>query len=242
MKNVIVTGSSGLLGRAICAKLLAMNYNVIGMDITDENAVCETYVCDLIDEVESEQTFDVIRKDNGEVYGLVNNAYPRTADWGKKEFHNEDLDSIKQNMDGQLVSYLHLNQLAIRCMLDNNTKGSIVNISSIYGVVGNNFNLYEGMAGIPPSIYPAIKGGLINFTRYAASRYGSCGIRLNCVAPGGIFDHQDKKFVERYENFVPLKRMGTPEDIAPVVAFLLSEEAAYITGQNIVVDGGYTCI
>jgi NAD(P)-dependent dehydrogenase (short-subunit alcohol dehydrogenase family) len=94
----------------------------------------------------------------------------------------------------------------------------------------------------PPAAYSAIKGGLINFTRFLASKYGKDGIRVNTVSPGGIFDNQPVKFVENYERKVPLKRMGKPSDIAPAVSFLLSKEAEYITGHNLIVDGGWTAI
>jgi NAD(P)-dependent dehydrogenase (short-subunit alcohol dehydrogenase family) len=120
--------------------------------------------------------------------------------------------------------------------------GSIVNIASIYGVVGNDFTVYEGTDLKTAAPYSAIKGGLINFTRYIASYYGRYGIRANCVSPGGIFDKQNPVFVENYEKKVPMKRMGTPEDIAPSVSFMLSDDAKYITGQNLVVDGGWTAI
>jgi NAD(P)-dependent dehydrogenase (short-subunit alcohol dehydrogenase family) len=115
-------------------------------------------------------------------------------------------------------------------------------MTSIYGVVGNDFSIYEGTKIKTAPAYSAIKGGLINLTRYLASAYGRQNIRFNCVSPGGIFDHQDEKFVRAYESKVPLKRMGNPDDIAPVVSFLLSDDSKYITGQNIIVDGGWTSI
>ena len=118
----------------------------------------------------------------------------------------------------------------------------VINITSIYGVVGNDFTVYEGTGGTSPAAYSAIKGGLINFTRYLASYFGKYNIRANCVSPGGIFNHQNEIFVKNYEKKVPMQRMGTPEDIAPSVAFLLSEDAKYITGQNLIIDGGWTAI
>lgn len=120
--------------------------------------------------------------------------------------------------------------------------GAIVNIASIYGVVGNDFTVYEGTSLTSAAAYSAIKGGIINFTRYLASYFGRDQIRINCVSPGGIFDNQNPVFVKNYENKVPLKRMGTADDIAPAVSFLLSDEAKYITGQNLIVDGGWTAI
>ena len=120
--------------------------------------------------------------------------------------------------------------------------GSIVNIASIYGVVGPDFNIYEGTTMTMPAAYSAIKGGLISFTKYLASYLGPNNIRVNAVSPGGIFDNQNPIFVNNYNNKVPLRRMGNPDDIIPAIIFLLSEDAKYITGQNLIIDGGWTSI
>ena len=93
-----------------------------------------------------------------------------------------------------------------------------------------------------PAAYSAIKGALVNFTRYLASYYGPNQVRVNTVSPGGIFDNQEKVFVENYCKKVPMRRLGTPADVSPTVAFLLSDDSKYLTGQNIVIDGGWTSI
>lgn len=120
--------------------------------------------------------------------------------------------------------------------------GSIINIASIYGVIGPDFTVYDGTNMTMPAAYAAIKGGLINLTRYMASYFGPHNVRVNTVSPGGIFDKQNSTFVSNYEKKVPLRRMGAPEDIAPSVSFLLSDESKYITGQNLIIDGGWTAI
>ena len=93
-----------------------------------------------------------------------------------------------------------------------------------------------------PAAYTAIKGAIVNFTRYLAARFGPNGVRVNCISPGGVFDSQAEVFVDNYSRKVPLRRMARPEDIAPGVCFLLSDQAGYITGHNLVIDGGWTAI
>jgi NAD(P)-dependent dehydrogenase (short-subunit alcohol dehydrogenase family) len=91
-----------------------------------------------------------------------------------------------------------------------------------------------------PAAYSAIKGGVVNFTRYLACYFGPHSIRINSVSPGGVFNNQESVFVENYVKNVPLRRMALPNDISPAVAFLLSDNSSYLTGQNIIIDGGWT--
>jgi NAD(P)-dependent dehydrogenase (short-subunit alcohol dehydrogenase family) len=239
-KAILITGGSGLIGKAILRTLAGSNsYSIYNLDIakSEEQGVSDV-LCNVTSSRELNSVVQEIAQRHGGVYGLVNNAYPRTKDWGVK-FEEESFESLQQNVSMQLTSILYACQVAGRHMTNG---GSIVNISSIYGVVGNDPGLYEDTPVSPPGAYPAIKGGLINFTRFLAARWGNRQIRVNCVSPGGIKDAQDPKFIQRYEERVPLKRMGTPDDIAPAVTFLLSDGARYITGQNIIVDGGWTSI
>ena len=170
----------------------------------------------------------------------MNNAYPRTNDWGNK-FEDIEFISWQKNIDWQLNSHFYFMQKVSKHMIDKKY-GSIVNIASIYGIVGPDFTVYEGTDMTMPAAYSVIKGGLINFTRYLASYLGSKKVRVNCVSPGGIFDNQNPIFIDNYIKKVPMKRMGLPKDISPTVAFLLSDESSYITGQNIAIDGGLTSI
>lgn len=242
-KVIIVTGGSGLIGTALVRDILNQGGMAINADVQDTaQHAAEFFECDITNDNSMIQMLQSVVDKYGRIDGLVNNAYPRTKDWAKVDFEKEGFESWRTNVDWQLNSYAYMCYKSIAWMRKYNTKGSIVNIASIYGVVGNDFTIYEG-ATIPNApAYAAIKGGLINLTRYLASYYGGLGIRINCVSPGGIFDHQAASFVQNYEKKVPLKRMGTPEDIAGPVSFLLSEEANYITGQNLMVDGGWTAI
>lgn len=117
--------------------------------------------------------------------------------------------------------------------------GSVVNVSSIYGLVGPNLNLYEGTRMGNPAAYAASKGGIAQLTRYLSTVLAP-EVRVNAFAPGGIARGQDEAFVERYERLTPLGRMGTEDDFRGVVTWLASDASAYVTGQVIAVDGGWT--
>lgn len=239
-KNIIVTGGNGLLGREICKDIRRKGGVAINFDINHDRAAETAFTCDITNPDSIKEALKEVEIRFGVVHGLVNNAYPRTKDWGTSL---EDLsyDSLRTNVDWQMNSYLNFCKLIIP-FLRKAKGGAVVNMTSIYGVVGNDFNIYEATGMEPPFAYSAIKGGIINATRFLASKYGNENLRFNCVSPGGIFDNQSKLFVDAYENKVPMKRMGNPDDIAPSVSFLLSNQAKYITGQNLVVDGGWTCI
>jgi NAD(P)-dependent dehydrogenase (short-subunit alcohol dehydrogenase family) len=240
-KIIVVTGGSGLIGKGLIADICRKGGKAINADIdVKTNLENGLLRMDITDDDSVEAGMNHIFKVFGQIDGLVNNAYPRTKDWGTR-FEDINPDSWRENVNMQLNGYFVCCQKVLRFMVMQNS-GSLVNIASIYGVVGNDFTLYEEYGGTSPAAYSAIKGGLINFTRYLASYYGRRGIRVNCVSPGGIFDHQHPSFISRYEARVPMGRLGNPEDIAPAVSFLLSSEARYITGQNIIIDGGWTCI
>jgi NAD(P)-dependent dehydrogenase (short-subunit alcohol dehydrogenase family) len=240
-KVIIVTGGSGLLGKAFITELKQEGAITINADINvSTDLVLGNYQVDITNAEDISNAVEEIVQYYGRIDGLVNNAYPRTKDWGAK-FEDIKPESWSQNVDMQMNSYFVFCQEVLKKM-DLQSSGSIVNIASIYGVVGNDFSVYEGTSMTSAAAYSAIKGGIINFTRFLASYYGKRGIRVNTVSPGGIFDHQNPIFVANYNKKVPMGRMGNPEDIAPSVAFLLSEKSQYITGHNLIVDGGWCAI
>ncbi len=242
-KIVILTGAFGLIGKATRAHLILNGAKVVSVDKNisiDQESLSYNY--DITDEKEIDSLLTEVMNTYGRIDGLVNLAYPRTKDWGLK-FEEIPLDSWKKNVDMQMNSVFYICQQVSEIMRKQQ-KGSIVNIASIYGVVGNDFTIYEEYRGTSPAAYAAIKGGIINFSRYLVSYYGKYNIRVNCVSPGGILDekNQHPSFIKRYSDKSPLKRLGNPEEIAPAITFLLSDDASFITGHNLMVDGGWTVI
>ncbi|MCD6332326.1 MAG: SDR family oxidoreductase [Bacteroidales bacterium] len=240
-KVIAVTGGSGLIGRSILKQIDIEGGIAVNLDIdcvTDPGQ--HTIKCDITREEEILPAFKLLVDTFGRIDGLVNAAYPRTEDWGD-DFEEIKTTSWQKNIDWQLTGCFISSRAAIRQMLKQGG-GAVVNIASIYGVVGSNFNIYEGSGITPPAAYSVIKGGIINFTRYLASKYAKNGIRVNCVSPGGVYNRQDPSFVQAYEQQVPIRRMAAPEDIAPGVVFLLSDEAQYVIGHNLIIDGGWTAI
>jgi len=142
-----------------------------------------------------------------------------------------------------------LAKLVAENMVKNKIAGSIIQLSSIYGLVGQDQNVYENTEIKENLSYSVIKGGIINLTRQMASYYGKFNIRVNSLCPGGIEGHiagvksnQDLNFIKQYSKKTPLKRLGKSEEVASVALFLSSEAASYVTGSTLIVDGGITSI
>lgn len=251
-KVAFVTGGVGLIGTEITKALADAGAKVIILDIDQKKAEkvkkelkgkgkeVEVEIFDITNLFEIDKNIDNLHKKYGKIDVWVNAAYPRTSDWGSK-IEDISIDSWQKNVDMHLNSYSWISRKV--CLIMKKQKGgSLINFGSIYGVVGNNFTIYEGTEINPPMAYPAIKGGIINLSRYLASYFGKYNVRVNTLCPGGIFDNQNKIFVKKYEDNTPLKRMGEPEEIASAVLFLASDASSYITGTTLMVDGGWTAI
>jgi len=239
-KVIVITGASGLLGKKIVASLKNRDAKVISTDINFDNQLDDNFILDITDENSIKSVVTDIVKKYGRIDGWVNNAYPRTKDWGEK-LEDIPFESWRKNVDMHLNGYYLCCQVVLEHMKQQQF-GSLVNMSSIYGMVAPDFSIYEGTTMTMPAAYSAIKGGINNLSRYLASYYGHCNVRVNIVSPGGIFDNQPDAFVNKYNKKVPLKRMGQPHDIMGPIHFLLSDDSSYITGHNLVVDGGLTIL
>tara|TARA_Y100001958_G_C21211361_1_gene537064 strand:+ start:614 stop:1351 length:738 start_codon:yes stop_codon:yes gene_type:complete len=238
-KTIIVTGGNGLIGKQIIYDIIKEGGVPISVDINilDDEDYIQEY-CDITSEDSVKKIILKIIKKYKKIDGLVNNAYPRTADWGNL-FEDIKFQSWRKNIDLQLNSVFILLQYVLNVMKKQN-HGSIINMASIYGFKSPDFSIYNGTNMTTPAAYSAIKGGIINLTRYLSSYYGKYSININSISPGGVFNDQNKIFINNYIKKVPLGRMCKPEDISSLVVFLMSDKSSYITGENIVVDGGFT--
>ncbi|MBF0103988.1 MAG: SDR family oxidoreductase [Deltaproteobacteria bacterium] len=240
-KNAVVFGGLGLIGTEITKALAEFGAVVHCVDIKEPHEKIDRviyYSTDIRDEAAIKDTLKNIIAHAGQIHILVNCAYPRTSDWGTK-FEDIPYTSWNKNFEYQMGTCFVACQIVAEHMKQHRN-GSIVNIGSTYGVVGPDFAIYEGTKMTMPAAYAAIKGGIINFTKYLATYYARDNIRVNCLSPGGIFDHQAEAFVKKYEAKTPLGRMGTPQEMAAAVVFLASDAASYVTGHNLMVDGGWT--
>lgn len=251
-KIAFVTGGVGLIGTEVTKALADAGAKVIILDINKEKADklqkqlkkegkdVEFEEFDTTNLEEVDEKIEDLRKKYKRIDIWINTAYPRTKDWGES-LENLSLSSWRENIDIHLNSYSWISKKV--CQIMKKQKGGcLINFGSIYGVVGNDFTIYEGTPINPPMAYNAIKGGIINLSRYLASYFGKYNVRVNTICPGGIFDNQNKIFVKNYSKRALLKRMGTPEDIAAAVLFLASDASSYITGTAFMVDGGWTAI
>lgn len=243
-----VTGGVGLLGFEVTKALADAGAKVVILDIDikkrsqllrkNKQVFFEEF--DVTDLDNIDKKIEELVKKYKRVDVWVNTAYPRTLDWGEK-VENLSLNSWQKNVEIHLNSYSWISRKV--CLIMKKQKGgSLINFASIYGVVGNNFSVYEGTKLTSPMAYSAIKGGIVNLGRYLASYFGEFNVRVNTICPGGIFNNQDKIFVKNYEKSTPLKRMGKSEEIATATLFLASDASSYVTGITLMVDGGWTAV
>lgn len=252
-----IIGGSGLIGREISDAVASFGARTIILDINSENVfdltekfsniIFEEFDCSKHDDLDS-QFINLLQK-----YGCpniyINCSYPRTSEWRQSSFESIELKTLRDNIDLHLNTYIWIARLAAEAMKKDSIPGSIIQLSSIYGVRGQDLSVYENTDMHENMIYSVIKGGITNFTRQMASYYGQYGIRVNTICPGGLLGHvaggkstQNPIFVERYSKKTPLGRLGNAEEVASTAAFLASSASSYITGATIMVDGGWTAI
>lgn len=252
---VVVTGAAGLLGRGHAETLAAAGAHVVAADLDARG--CEEVVASLpghhlacqVDVTEPESVRRLAKEvvDRFDrVDALVNNAaVDDKVDAGAEpaRFETYPLDLWQRSIDVN-VTGVFLTTQAVGSIMAERGQGSIVNIASTYGMVGPDQRVYRRSDGTQAfyksPAYPTAKGAVIAFTRYLAAYWGERGVRVNALSPGGVEDRQDPEFVCRYSERTPLGRMARPTDYAGALLFLCSDASAYMTGANLVVDGGWT--
>ena len=252
-KLAFVLGGNGVIGREIVQRLQQSGMKVIILDIKIDKKLLNDNV--LFFNFDSSK-FNTVEKKLNKLISkykcpdiFINTSYPYSKEWGKITFENLKTTQLRKNVDMHMNSFAWTSLKIAQAMKKAKVKGSIVLINSIYGVLGQDKNLYRGTKIKPNPVYALIKGGLIGYAKNLSSYYGEYGIRINTIISGGIKGHvagskvlQSKKFVKNYINKTPLKRMGNPYDISSAVLFLSSDESSYITGTNVYVDGGWSAI
>ena len=172
---------------------------------------------------------------------LINNAaFVGTSDlkgW-VTDFENQSVETWQRALEVNLTAAFDLSK-GLAPKLKQNGHGSIINIASIYGLNGPDYSLYEGTDMGNPAAYAASKGGLLQLTRWLSTTLAP-DVRVNSISPGGVFRNQPEEFVKRYKARTPLGRMASEEDIKGAMVYLASDLSMYMTGQNLVVDGGWT--
>ena len=246
-KNIVyIIGGLGLIGKVLVNAFLKKKNKGVVFDI-EEKSNSKKFKYESIENLDLksiEKKLKLTFKKFGTPQILINASYPKTRDWDTNSFSKVKLSSYSKNIELHLNSFVWISKIVADQMIKKKIKnGSIINLASIYGILGQDPSLYKNINSMSESLtYPVIKGGIINSCKSMAAYYAKFNIRVNCVSPGGIFDNQNKKFVERYIKKTPLNRMGTTNDLVGPILFLASEDSNYITGINLVVDGGYSII
>lgn len=250
-KVIVVTGGAGLLGRAFCKAICANGGIAVVADI-DIDAATGVAV-ELVSEFPGRAQpacLDIASKDSltalisnlhqqhGHIDALVNNAYPRNGNYGRK-LEQVTYEDFCENVGMHLGGYFLATQ-QFGVYFCEQGRGNVINMASVYGVVPPRFEIYEGTSMTMPVEYAAIKSAIIHLTKYFAVYLKGRGIRVNSLSPGGIINHQDEMFVNAYKRLCNGKGMLDANDVAGSLTFLLSDASLHVTGQNFVIDDGFT--
>jgi NAD(P)-dependent dehydrogenase (short-subunit alcohol dehydrogenase family) len=261
-KIILITGAGGFLGSNFCKYLLTAGAFVVALDNNKKNLenlkksiknlnldIEKLFLikCNILSEIEvKSSTTQIIRKFK-KIDVLINNATYRTKNLKNfyQPFENFNINDWKKiskvNNEGTFLVTKHVVKEMIK-----KKSGSIIQIGSLYSHLAPNFEIYKdsifkGKKMNSPAVYSVNKFGINGLTKYLASYLGKYNIRVNCLSPGGIEQGHSSKFIKNYSSKVPLRRMGKIEDLIGTVFLLSSSESEFITGQNIMIDGGLSC-
>jgi NAD(P)-dependent dehydrogenase (short-subunit alcohol dehydrogenase family) len=267
-KTAVLTGASGFLGRTFALALLANGARVVALG-RSERLVSEAASwadqfgadkiavrqIDMYDNTAVDELCQAIAAEEKSIDVLVNNAHELGAATGfnvpEGSLENSTFDQWQRNLQGGVYWAVQTTQrLGVR--MKEQKKGSIINIATMYATVAPRPQLYEGTASLNPPGYSASKAALAAFTRYTASFWGRDGVRANCISPGPFSNTEDvdgqnavaedSPFVQRLKGYTVLNRIGRPIELCGALLFLASDASTYVTGQNLIVDGGWTAV
>lgn len=257
-KVAIVTGALGLIGKNHCFALAEAGANVIACDLNSE--ICEEFAKDLPNDsigigvdITSPDSLKNLRDEVLNKFGkidiLVNNAAINdmfenpSAALEQSMFENYPLEMWKKSLEVNVTGMFLCSQI-IGSEMAKRKYGSIINVASTYGIVAPDQSLYKNEIGeqtfYKSPAYPATKGAVISFTKFLAAYWGSAGVRVNTLSPGGVENSQNEFFIKNYSQRTPLGRMAAPTDYKGAIVYLASDASSYMTGANLVVDGGWT--
>ncbi|WP_411849088.1 oxidoreductase [Yersinia ruckeri] len=249
-KKILIMGAGGLLGSRLVLECLIQNATVIAVDSNLEqtkskleglgvnsqnNSALDYRSLDVTDELAVKDFFAGLEH----IDGAVNATYPRNKKYGA-HFFDVTMSSFNENLALHLGSSFLFTQQCADWFRKHQTSLSVVNISSIYGVNAPKFEIYENTPMTMPVEYAAIKSALLHLNKYVIAYVSDSRFRINSVSPGGIFDNQPEVFCEAYKGHTNGAGMLPVSEIIGSILFLLSDRAKYVTGQNIVVDDGFS--
>lgn len=260
-KIAIITGGSGFLGQQHCLALLEKGAIVFNFDLSSLETLklnefapysdnFYNITCDITNENNVEQAFMHVIKQEGKVDILINNAsidhkVPSNLSENKNDFRFENFDfsSWQNEIAVGLTGAVYCCKYAAKNMIKNKS-GVIINISSDLGVIAPDQRIYKKngqsreVKYFKPFSYSVIKHGLIGLTKYLSTYLADFSIRVNTLSPGSIFNNQDTEFLNNLENNIPLKRLASVNEYKGAIQFLASDASSYMTGQNLIIDGG----
>lgn len=250
VKNLVImiTGAAGRIGSAIAHGVISQGGKVIFVDVNeaglekitaglDEESFF-TIVADVGIPDEADRCIAAGTKKFGRIDAAIHSAYPRSAGWGAR-FENIQQKHLNEDLSSHLGGAILFSQRVLE-FSKKQGHGNLIHVSSIMGVVTPNFENYAGTKMTSPIEYTAIKAALIAMTKYLAKYYKGNNIRVNCISPGGILDQQPESFLEKYRSCCNDKGMLDAEDLVGTALYLLSDQSRYLTGQNIIVDDGWS--
>jgi NAD(P)-dependent dehydrogenase (short-subunit alcohol dehydrogenase family) len=250
-KVIIISGGCGLIGRAFCEAVAQFGGNVVVADIAPskpaelaEKIKERTNVNCIGIEVEVENKRSVLELKQktlavfGRIDGLVT-AHQNKSHLIFEPFENVTEENWDKVVEVNLKGTFLLCQIIGSHMAENNP-GSIVNIPSTYSVVAPNQNLYKGTKMGCPAAYSASKGGIDALSQYLASYWAAKNVRVNMITPHGVWNGHEEQFEKNFANFSPMQRMSYNHEVAPALIYLLSDASSYVTGNNMLVEGGWT--